>query len=167
MRNALVIVLFAVSALAQQESVMSSSACGSKSVSFDFKLDESQHVVASPETAKARAYFIQDIGAVNCLGSCSSRIGLDGTWIGANQRNSYFSVSVEPGEHHVCVSLNSRFAPHTVAFAHFSAEVGKTYYFRVRPFSAKDQLLNIDPVDSDEAKYLIANYPLSLAVPKP
>jgi hypothetical protein len=37
----------------------------------------------------------------------------------------------------------------------------------MRPFWGKDELLNIDPVDGDEAKYLIADYPLSVSHPKP
>jgi hypothetical protein len=167
MRTALVVMFFAVSAFAQQESG-ALGACGPKGVKFDVKRDESQHTLVQPDPGKARVYFVQDIGVVNCLGSCwTTKIGLDGEWVGANQRNSYFSLSVDPGEHHVCANLAEQFSPHTVAFAHFTAEAGKVYYFRMRPFWEKDQLLTIDPVDSDEAKYLIADYPLSVSHPKP
>jgi len=167
MRTTLVVMLLAICAFAQEGPGVVPTACGPKGTSFDAKQDESQHTLAPPEAGKARIYFIHDIGAVNCLGGCGTMSGIDGSWVGADERNSYFSVSVEPGEHHVCASTNSHFSPHTVAFAHFTAEAGKVYYFRTRPFLAKDQLLDIDPIDSDEAKYLIASYPLSVSHPKP
>ncbi|MGC2448453.1 MAG: DUF2846 domain-containing protein [Candidatus Sulfotelmatobacter sp.] len=165
MRSVLAPVLLAVSAFAQEQPGAVAAACGPKEP-YEVKLDQSQHALARPETGKARVYFIQDIGVVNCLGACGTKIGLDGAWVGANKQNSYFSVSVEPGEHHVCANLSPHFSPSTVAVAHFTAEAGKVYYFRTRPFWAKDQLLNIDPVDSDEAKYLIESYPLSVSQPK-
>src|ERR1035438_949235 len=159
MKNALILMLLmflAVSAIAQQESG-ALAACGPKGVKFDVKRDKSPQTLVQPTPGKARVYFIQDVGVAKCLGSCwTTQIGLDGEWVGANQRNSYFSVSVDPGEHHVCANLDPQFSPHTVAFVHFTAEAGKVYYFRMRPFWGKDQLLNIDPIDSDEAKYLIA-----------
>ena len=166
MTTALVVMFLAASAFAQQESG-ALAACGPKGVRFEVKRDESQHTLVQPNPGKARVYFVQDIGVVNCLGRCSTKIGLDGEWVGANQRNSYFSVSVDPGEHHVCASLDPQLSPHSVALVRFTAEAGKVYYFRMRPFWAKDQILNIDPVDSDEAKYLIAYYPLSVSHPKP
>jgi hypothetical protein len=168
MKNALLVMFLAVSAFAQQELSGALAACGPKGSHFDVKRDESQHTLVQPGPGKARVYFLQDIGVEPCLGSCgTTKIGLDGEWVGANQGNSYFSVSVDPGEHHVCANLHPQFSPHTVAFAHFTAEAGKVYYFRTRPFWGKDQLLNIDPVDSDQAKYLIVSYPLSQSRPKP
>ncbi len=176
MRSVIVVMLFAVSVFAQNQSVVTA-ACGPKGTRFDVKRDESQHTLALPEPGKARVYFVQDIGEVNCLGSClTTRIGLDGAWVGANQYNSYFSVSVEPGEHHVCASPQSRFAPATsshyagilLALAHFTAEAGKVYYFRTRSFGGQYQkLFDIDALDSDQARYLIVNYPLSVSQPKP
>jgi hypothetical protein len=100
MTTALVVMFLAASAFAQQESG-ALAACGPKGVRFDVKRDESQHTLVQPDPGKARVHFVQDIGVVNYLGSCSTKIRLDGEWVGANQRNSYFSVSVDPGEHHV------------------------------------------------------------------
>jgi hypothetical protein len=157
--------VLAVSAFAQEQPSAVPAACGPKGA-FDVKLDQSQHALAQPEPGKARVYFVQDIGAVSCLGSCGAKIGLDGAWAGANKQNSYFSVSVEPGEHHLCANTSSQFSPRSVALAHFTAEAGKEYYFRMRPFLAKDQLPDIELIDSDEGKFLIASYPLSMSHPK-
>jgi hypothetical protein len=76
----------------------------------------------------------------------------------------------EPGEHHVCANRQSHFAQanQMFALAHFTAEAGKVYYFRTRSFGDKDQsLIDLEPVDSDQARYLIASYPLSVSHPKP
>src|ERR1700693_5983615 len=80
----------------------------------------------------------------------------------ANQHNSYFSVSVEPGEHHVCANEQSRVArlSRLVAFTHFTAEAGKVYSFRTRLIvSTSEELLDMDSLDSDEARYLMVSYP--------
>jgi len=178
MKSVLLMMLLAVSALAQDQSApVAAAACGPTKASFEVKLDESQHTLAQPESGKALVYFIQDIGVVNCLGGClKTRIGLDGAWVGAVQHNSYFAVSVEPGEHHLCASPQSRFAPATSqkyagvlqALAHFTAESGKVYYFRTRSFGSQNQnLFDLDPIDGDQAKYLITYYPLSVSHPKP
>jgi hypothetical protein len=161
----------AVSAFAQQESGAPAAACGPRSTSFNVKLDESQHTRAQPEAGKALVYFVQDIGEVNCLGGCmTTRIGLDGAWVGTNQHNSYFSVSVEPGEHHVCANPQSHvgWVSRIVALAHFTAEAGKVYYFRTRGLLGGNQtLFDLDPVDSDQAIYFISSYPLSVSHAKP
>jgi hypothetical protein len=165
------VMLLTASAFAQQESVALAQACGPKSTSFNVKLDESQHTLAQPEPGKALVYFIQDIGAVNCFGGClTTKIGLDGAWVGAHQHDSYFSVSVDPGEHHLCATPQSHvgWIGRKVSLAHFTAEAGNVYYFRTRGFMSENQLLfDLYPVDSDQAKYLISSYPLSVSHPKP
>lgn len=171
MKTTLVVMLLTICAFAQEGSGVVATACGPKSTNFDAQLDESQHALAQPEAGKARIYFIQDVGVVHCLGAClTTKIGLDGAWVGADERNSYFSVSVDPGEHHVCANRQSHFAyiSQMVALVHFTAEAGKVYYFRTRSFGDKNQvLIDLDPVDSDQANYLIASYPLSVSHPKP
>jgi hypothetical protein len=158
----LIAFLFGASALAQN----SSSACGSENVSFNVTLDKSHSSLPTAEPGKATVVFIQDFGAqklgigVREIG----RIGVDGSWVGAIKGNSYLSVFLEPGEHHICVNLDSELLGNPVEFAHFTAEAGKTYYFRSRYTSGGNLLLA--PVDSDEAKYQIAMFPLSVSRPK-
>jgi Protein of unknown function (DUF2846) len=177
MKSAFVLILFTLSAFAQQEPGIAGSACGPKKTTFAVKLDETQHTLAEPEAGKALVYFIQDVGAVVCLGGCfQTRFGVDGAWVGAVQHNSYFSVSVEPGEHHLCASSQSHFAPAMsekyasvrLALSHFTAEAGKIYYFRTRSFGSQNQqLFEMDVLDGDQAKYLIASYPVSVSHAKP
>lgn len=177
MKSVLLLMLLTLSALAQQGPGTATAACGPAKASFDVKLDQTQHTMAEPEAGKALVYFVQDVGAVNCLGGCfQTKIGLDGAWVGAVQHNSYFSVSVEPGEHHVCASPQLRFLSATsekyasvrLALSHFTAEAGKVYYFRTRLFgSDNQQLFEMDAVDGDQARYLITSYPLSVSHAKP
>jgi hypothetical protein len=62
------------------------------------------------------------------------------------------------------MNLNSEMLGNPVEFAHFTAEAGKVYYLRSRYMSGGNLLLV--PVDSDEAKYQIAIFPLSISEPK-
>jgi hypothetical protein len=164
MRIACVMILLAVSAFAQDQSAMAVAACGPKDASFEVKLDKSQHTVAQPEPGKALIYFIQDLGKISCIGSCgTTKVGLNGKWVGAIKHNSYFSISVDPGEQHLCANPGP-----ALAFAHVNAEAGKVYYFRTRFFSSEaQQIFNFDPIDSDQGRYLISLYPLSVARPNP
>lgn len=158
MRIVLVIVFLAASAFAQ----VATPACGPDDTDFEIKLDKSQHTLTQPEPGKARVYFIQDIGRVSCLGACvKTKIGMDGTWAGAIRHNSYFSISVEPGEHHMCANTGQE-----LALVHLNAEAGKVYYFRTRVFGSNNQtLFDFDSIDSDQAQHLIASYPLSVSHP--
>lgn len=150
----LIAFFFAASALAQN----SSSACGSENVGFNVMLDKSHSSLPTGEPGKATVVFIQDFGerkfgiGVRVI----ARIGVDGSWVGAIKDNSYLSVFLEPGEHHICVNLDSELLGRPVEFAHFTAEAGKAYYFRSRYLSGGNLL--VAPVDSDEAKYEIAMF---------
>jgi hypothetical protein len=160
--------LITVPAFAQDQSQVVTAACGPKTVAFTVKQDEAQHSPMRPEPGKALIYFVQETGAGNCLGPCVTRIGLDGAWVGAFKHNSYFAVSVDPGEHYACINLQSS-TPlgKLMAFAHVTAEAGEVYDFGTQAFGkASTTRLEIYPIDSDQAKYLIASIPLSVSQPK-
>ena len=102
MRIAVITILLAASAFAQAPPAGSTAACGRENVSFKVKLNESTHTLAEPSPGKALVYFFHDAGTNVTLGYPTVKLAIDGEWIGANHGNSYFSVPVEPGEHHVC-----------------------------------------------------------------
>jgi hypothetical protein len=170
MKAALVVALFAASALAQEAPAIAP-ACGPMSVHFDVKLDKTQHPVTQPEPGKARVYFIQDIGFVHVdyIGKQpETRFGIDGRWNGATLGNSYIAMSVEPGEHHVCANpqMGFRFG-RQVELAHFTAESGETYYFRKRFITTQEEVyLLLDRLDSDEGEHLIRTLPMSVSTMK-
>jgi hypothetical protein len=169
MKSALVVLLFAASAFAQ-DSQTTPTACGPNNVGFEVTLNKTPNNPSKPAPDKAEVYFIQDVGNSRCRSSClTTGIGIDGQWVGATADTSYFSISVDPGEHHLCAKSHSIYVPGHLVFAHFTAEAGKVYYFRARPFlmqTESDQtMLDLDPVDSDQARYLISSYPQSVSQP--
>jgi hypothetical protein len=167
MKIALVTLFFAASALAQGPSAVPTAACGPDNVSFKVKLDDTRHTLTQPEPGKARIYFIHESGAPWQLGYPTTKYGLDGAWVGANHGNSYYSVFVEPGEHHLCATLQSSIVADRVELAHLNAEAGKVYYYRTRLILSRSvELLELEPIDSDQGKYLIASFPLSISTPK-
>jgi len=168
----LILVLLSTLAFGQDSSSVAAaqSACGPAGTQFSAKRDFSQHSLSQPEPGKALVYIIQDIGVTRCLGKCvTTRVALDGNWVGANEHNSYFPFAVDEGEHHLCVNRQSHFqmASQMVALAHFTAEPGKVYFFRTRNSGSQEQaFLDLDPIDSDQGRLFVANYPLSTSQPR-
>jgi len=152
-------------------------ACGPDNVKFDVKHDNAQHFLSQPEAGKALVYvmevFQRPPGEV---GTPTIRIGLNGAWAGANQGSSYFSFSVDPGEQHLCANWQSMWKQLSSqhSFASFTAEAGKTYFFRVRvqfqtyapgPSDSSNTVMwsiDLQPINADEGKYLISSSPLSV-----
>jgi hypothetical protein len=176
MKTVLVAVLFAASALAQENPALAhaQAACGPLDVRFDAQTSAGQPD-AQPEPGKALVYVAEDFRkAPGESGDPTIRVGLDGAWKGATRANSYLFFSVDPGEHHLCTSWQSR--PKQLsglaAFARFTAEPGKTYYFRARitysTYGARGAVMNLDldPVDPDEGQFLVASFRLSNSHPK-
>jgi len=169
MKFALLALMLAATASAQMPTAPLAQACGPESVSFKVKLDNSQHAPAPPEPGMARVYFVHDAGTYysHPPGYPTTKIGMDGAWVGANHADSYFSVSVPPGEHHVCADLQSSLVDQRVELVHFTAEAGKVYYFRTRLLMSRSlEMLQLDAIDSDQGNYLIRSFPLSISHPK-
>jgi hypothetical protein len=176
MKTVLAVVFFAASALAQVNPALARAegACGPLDVRFDAQASASQPT-AQPEPGKALVYVVEDFRkAPGELGNPTIRVGLDGAWRGATRANSYLFFSVDPGEHHLCTSWQSRLKrlSRLAAFARFTATPGKTYYFRARiTYStygarAANMNLDLDPVDPDEGQFLVASFRLSNSHPK-
>jgi hypothetical protein len=150
------------------QSVSPRAACGSGDLPFKVNLDNIAPASPAPESGKALVFFIQDAGDVYSVPAYpTTRIGFDGAWVGANKDSSYTALTVEPGEHHACVMVQSSFVDNSIELAHFTAEAGKTYYFRTRLLLAKSiEYLDLTPIDSDEGWYLVNSFPRSTIKPK-
>ena len=101
---------------------------------LEVKTDKSQHALPPPP-GQAMMYFVEDDTEFESTPKPITRFGVDGTWVGANHRNSYFSFAIDPGTHHLCASWQSLAvigARDASAAAHFTAEAGQVYYFRVK-----------------------------------
>jgi hypothetical protein len=167
MKIVALVLFFAASAFGQAAPVGSTAACGRDNINFKVKLDQTQHTLAAPEAGKALVYFFHDAGTPMMVGYPTVKVAMDGAWVGAQHGNSYFSIPVEPGEHHVCIMLQSSLVAQRFELAHFTAEAGKVYYYRTRLVMSRSvELLELDAIDSDQGKYLVATFPLSVSSPK-
>jgi hypothetical protein len=81
--------------------------------------------------------------------------------VGANGYKSYFFFPVEPGDHRLCTSAQSKLQSvvnSPTAAISFTAEAGKADYFRTKTPSRQNANAGIElvPVDPAEAQVLIA-----------
>lgn len=160
--SAVLLFSLSVGAAAQSADALYQQACGPKAAEFDVQLVKSQPP-AAPEPGKALVYFIQRENYPLFI----TRVGLDGAWVGVLQHESWIPISISPGEHHACAASQDRKHPGP-ELLHFTAEAGKTYYLLVRGIAGNVgglYSMEIGPADRDEALYLIAADPQSVAKP--
>lgn len=166
LRTALLVLLFASPALAQDSAAnaLAAAGCGANEVHFDVKTDKKEHPTAQPDAGKALVYVIgaawADYVAIH-IGTPPTRFGVDGTWAGANGYRSYFFFPVEPGDHRLCTSAQSKLRSvvnSSTAAISFTAKAGQAYYFRTRtpPRQNANAGIELVPVDPAEAQVLIA-----------
>src|SRR5579871_5169806 len=85
-------------------------ACGPADVKFKVEAAPVGTRVPGPDPNAARIYIIQDYGELTedaaCfhLGCITTKIAVDGSWVGAAQGGSWFSFTVPAGEHHMCAN---------------------------------------------------------------
>ena len=131
---------------------------------FDVKTDNREHTV-QPVAGKALVYFLQDDTNYIARPRPTTRLAVDGAWVGATRSDSYFYFSVEPGEHHLCANWQGGgLQPVSgVAAAHFTAVAGHAYYFRVQNGSLKngEKTIEFGREDSDEGQLLTNRYAFS------
>jgi YHS domain-containing protein len=167
-RSILALLLFVTPAFAQDQAAAARAAagCGPDQIEFDVKADDTQHPASQPESGKALVYVFheerQNKGVLN-KGWVTTRVGLDGTWIGANHGKSYFFFSVDPGDHRLCANWQSKIKVYSrqSAAASFVAEAGKVYYFCAQVNEITDiqhePTMKLELVDPAEAQLLIAS----------
>lgn len=171
----------ASSAFAQDQAAVlaAESACGPAQVNFSANVDGTQHPNPQPDADKALVFVIEDLGqCADCSSGHASitevtaavvKVGADGLWLGADRGNSYLFFTVAPGEHHLCVNWQSRLSARARAFAmaNLMADAGKIYYFRARLFPGEaDFFLDLETVNGDQGKFLVASSPFSVSHPK-
>jgi hypothetical protein len=165
------VVLVAASVAAQDNSVGVATACGGSKIKFEVETNTGKQV-AQPEPAKALVYFVEDDSSFGSTPKPTTRIGIDGEWVGATQRNSYFYVSLDPGNHHLCASWQSVVVlgrDRQSSSAHFTAEAGGVYYFEVKNSYWLEQgalEMTLSPLDSDQGQLLVSKFPFSASHPK-
>jgi hypothetical protein len=174
MKRALVFFLLAAPAFAQNKLTDTAlvPACGLDNSKFEVQTAKAQNTSMQADAGTALVVFIEDDSEFASHPAPTTRAGLDGSWIGATHGNSFLSFSVDPGEHHLCASWQTSVIlgrGHKTAAAHFTAEAGAVYYFRVKNTWARDvgsPGITLSPLDSDEGQLLTNKYSLSTSHPK-
>lgn len=142
--------------------------CGPDQVNFAVRTEDSPQPVLQPEPGKALVFVISEILK-------PMRAGMDGGWVGANAAQSYFSFSVDPGEHHFCAEgkffLGSK--GKRISLTSFVAESGKTYFLRARLFpdfpvehGRFPIFFDLELINPDQGEYLVETSPHSISYPK-
>lgn len=137
------VLVWALPAMGQSAPVdlQGAAGCGPLKEQYRVKLDKTKHAVGQPEAGKALVYVIveeyprpQD---QTYIGNITTRVGLDGNWVGANYGESYVSFAADPGEHHLCTDWQSvhKSQQRLSDAVDLVAEAGKTYFYRVKLWS--------------------------------
>jgi hypothetical protein len=143
-------------AYAQDQAAQMAAGCGPKDIRFEVSADASQHPKGQPAPGEALAYFFDPRGGLSDDWP-PARVGVDGAWVGANKKESYFFFSVAPGSHNLCADKQ--------VVTTFSAEPGQIYYFTVLTHrSGTEKLVEITPA---EAELQIGKLSFSTFTPKP
>lgn len=145
--------------------------CGAEKVKFNVTTEEGQPPPAEPAAGKAQIVFIESENSKFSLFSdVTVRFGMDGAWVGANYGNSYFTLTVDPGVHHLCASWQSALArlEKNLDLTSFTAEAGRIYYFaaQVTLNSREDPTFGLTQLNEDEGKYRVKTLKLSTSRPR-
>lgn len=124
------LLLCATLAFAAQARAILPDSCGQDAVRFDVTTQITQPAPTAPAAGKALLVFFEDQNSEphNWVSRLDTvRFAMDGAWVGANKGNSYFTLEVTPGIHHLCASWQGGI--HGFDVAPVNAEPGKVYYF--------------------------------------
>jgi hypothetical protein len=149
--------------------------CGPANVEFSVKTNKSQHPLPQPEAGKAMIYILEEVKTDDLgfrLGGIILRLGLNGSWIGATNSQSYLFFPVDPGDHHICANWQSSIEGRSKlgSAVSLTAEAGKVYFFRAKVYAITDHdhplSMKLEAIDPAEAQFQISNFALSTSHPK-
>lgn len=116
--------------------------CGDDKSKFEVTEQDDKTALPAPDAGKALVVFLEP--EFSCLGCPTQRFAMDGKWIGATKPKTFFTLQLDPGEHHFCSTGPMR---HTIAIRSFKAEAGITYFLQARTFN-QDQARTQEEFDS-------------------
>jgi pyruvate/2-oxoglutarate dehydrogenase complex dihydrolipoamide acyltransferase (E2) component len=96
-------------------------ACGPADEGFPTETDKTQHPTPAAPADKALVYVVRP---TNSGSRIQTRLGINGMWVGANNGNNYFFVTLDPGLYYFCSQGQDRSA------LALNVEAGKTYYLQ-------------------------------------
>lgn len=153
----------------------SAGGCGPSNVNFDVKTTKNRPAAPAPPAGKALVYVIETMWeqpGINIDGlKVTTRVGVDGVWVGAIHGDSYFFFPVDPGEHSICTDWQSSFSTRSrlASAADLTAEAGQVYYFRTKVRDeTKDRPgeVKVEPIDAAEGNLLLSSSTFSTSKAK-
>jgi hypothetical protein len=163
-----------------QKDVVLPDSCGKGEVKFDVEKHKGSPPPAPPAEGKARIVFIETWHRPSYEhGNLTVRFGLDGAWVGAASFDSYFTIDIAPGEHHLCASAQHSFGmpksmqKDMIGMAAFTAEPGKIYYFDFKveavyagiPGAPGSFSSSFAKVEDEDGKFLVKSSDLATSKP--
>ena len=162
----------ATQALAKSKAILPDG-CGDDSVQFD--ANQEKENPGLPALAEGKALIVFSESMPNEMKvQTTTRFGVDGAWVGATKGDSYFTVTVDPGEHNLCASMQSaptRMKKTFTQMASITAEAGKVYYFEAAVNVIGNMNVGIASFDfaqlaEKEGKYRIKAWKFATSKPK-
>jgi hypothetical protein len=145
-------------------------ACGDERIKVDVTAQKPSSALPAANATTATLVFVQRLSE-SCIGCSVSRVGLDGTWIGANKGAGFFSVTTAPGKHHVCAFWDAPGArtENKVELTELEALAGQIYYFEIEigPRSTGEFAMRLKPISADMGTFLVSRSKQSVATRKP
>lgn len=174
MRNFIFLALLLATPVLAQNHAMSlrrAAGCGPAEIKFNVKTSKKQHSEIQPGAGQALVYVFEEYRSdprYQTLGHVTTRVGLDGNWVGANHESSYFTFAVEPGSHRLCSDVQSIFVHNLSAATDLVAEPGRTYYFLVivKDERREQPQFRLKPIDGAEGLLLASKFARSTAKAK-
>ena len=117
-----------IAAVAMAKEIELPDSCGDPNTKFDVTTQKSATVLPAPDAGKSLIVFLEP-NEEPCLGCYTQRFAMDGKWVGATKKHSYFTLQVEPGQHHFCSTGVMR---NTIAIRSFEVKAGGTYFLQAR-----------------------------------
>jgi hypothetical protein len=147
-------------AQSQVAAAIAAAGCGPAGFQFDVTGDKQQHPMPQPEAGKALVYIFEN----DTYGVPATRIGLDSKWVGATQNGTYFFFTIDPGEHRLCVNIQTDNPAPAGTAGTLNAEAGSTYYFETQAYGNQYGLAGVQLQQLDDAngQYMVATHSLSL-----
>jgi hypothetical protein len=146
--------------------------CGNDKAQFEVITTEAAPSTMKPETGKALMVFIEtSLSGPRTWPAVSTRFAIDNIWVGANKNNSYFTVSVTPGDHLICSGRQGYRAKDWADSTPLFAEGGKVYFFEskvdlYRHESDGDRAFHFKQITGDQGRARVNESKLSSWTPK-
>jgi len=170
------LLVLTLSTAAHASTLVLPDSCGKDDVKFDVKTRKNQPPPVPPDEGKAQIVFINTVhrpGFAAGAPDLTTRFGMDGSWVGAATGESYFTIEVPAGEHHVCASVQQHLGisgqdlKSMIAMDTFTAVAGKVYYYEYgfSRVGVVGRSYSLAQTNEEEGKFKVKSSEVSTSTP--